>query len=126
MNYFAKRDDRPRLEAVDRRKTERHVVPGTVSFSFKDAIGKGQEHWGNIRNVSAGGLFIEAINPPPVGSETLIEIYFLGKNRTASIRTRGQVKRVEVSPLNGQEAGFAVHVRRMNLHRISDAAVEEG
>jgi hypothetical protein len=103
---------------MERRKNERHRVAGTAWFRWKDAEGAKQELRGNLRNVSSGGIFIETISPPPVGTEILIQFQFdsSGRNHTPSITTRGQVSRVEVGSLN-DPSGFAASTRRMNLRR---------
>lgn len=120
--------ERTRHGMMERRKSERHSVGGTASFHWRDAYGTSQEQTANIRNVSAAGLFIETISPPPVGTEILIQIYFdrADNDRTAAITTRGQINRVEDGSLNDKEAGFAASTGRMSLHRLSEAAVERG
>jgi hypothetical protein len=111
-------------EAMDRRNHERHNVSGIAWFHWKDAEGTKQKQKGNLRNVSAGGLFIETIHSPPVGTEIHIQCEFKRADRspTASISAKGQVNRVEVGPLNDADGGFAVSTGRMNLHRFLDTA----
>ena len=109
------------FELTDRRKHERHRLSGTAWFQWNDTKGKRQEHTGSVRDVASRGLFIEAVEPPPVGAEILIQFRFdkMGRNQPASITTRGEVKRVET--LDEQRWGFAASTRRMNLHRASEA-----
>jgi PilZ domain len=106
---------------TDRRKNERHSISGTAWFQWKDAAGTKQEQTGSLRNVSSNGLFIETASPPPAGSDVLVQFHFdsASHSPTASITTRGHVKRVEAGALNEQESGFAISTRRMNLHRVS-------
>jgi PilZ domain-containing protein len=108
------------FEFTDRRRYERHRMSGTAWFQWKDAKGKRQEQTGSVRDVASRGLFIEVVEPPPVGAEILIQFRFerTGRNLSASITTRGEVRRVET--LDEQRWGFAASTRRMNLHRVSE------
>jgi hypothetical protein len=115
-------DDRSRhemAEAMDKRKSERHRIGGTARFRWEDAEGAGQEQTGNLRNVSAGGVFVETSSLPPLGAEIDIEFKFdrPRETPTASITAKGHVTRVEMISLDHQVSGFAVVTGRMNLHR---------
>jgi PilZ domain len=105
------------FEWTDRRRHERYRMRGTAWFQWNDAKGKRQAQTGSVRDVASRGLFIEAVEPPPVGAEILIQFEFenMGRNLAASISTRGEVRRVET--LDEQRWGFAASTRRMNLHK---------
>ena len=105
---------------MDRRKSERHRIGGTAWFRWEGAEGASQEQTGNLRNVSAGGVFVETGGSPPLGAEIDIEFEFDRPQGTptASITAKGRVTRVEKLSLDHQVGGFAVATGRMNLHRL--------
>jgi len=105
---------------MDRRKSERHRIAGTARFWWEDAEGVGQKQTGNLRNVSAGGVFVETSSWPPLGAEIDIKFEFDRPRGapTASITAKGRVTRVEMLRLDHQVIGFAVATGRMNLHRL--------
>ena len=104
---------------MDRRKSERHDVGGTVWFHWKDALDSRREHTGSLRNVSAEGLYVESLNAPPLGTEVAVQFEFLmpGKISTVSIAARGLVNRVEASGLEGLQPGFAIATGRMKIRK---------
>jgi len=68
------------------------------------------------------GLFVETAHPPPLGVEVLIQFEFDSPNKkpAVSIKTKGQVMRVEPIQLRVSKAGFAVSTGTMKLHKISE------
>ncbi len=111
------------MEAIDRRKNERHRVGGTVWFHWRDITGTSREETGSLRNVSAGGLFVDTTDPPPVGTEVLFQFEFNSpdKSPAVSIKTKGQVSRVELKRLQDGSSGFAASTSRMRLQKLSDS-----
>lgn len=106
-------------EVIERRKTERQNVRGTVWFHCKDREESKLERIGKLVNLSTRGLFIEAANPPAVGTQILIRFEFSnpGKTPVVCVRTNGLVKRVESSRLQGYR-GFAVSTGPMKLSKV--------
>jgi len=108
-------------EAMERRKDARHWVSGTARFRLKGMTEASREQTGTLRNVSKCGLFVETADPPPVGTEILIQFEFdsPGKRPAVSIKTKGHVSRVELDRAGGSKRGFAVSTGTMKLHKIS-------
>jgi hypothetical protein len=112
---------------IERRKTERQNVRGTVWFQCKDKGGSNFERIGKLVNLSTRGLFIEAANPPAVGTQILIRFEFSspGKTPVARVRANGLVKRVESSRLYGY-CGFAVSTGPMKLRKVAAVIPDDG
>lgn len=113
---------------MDRRKSERHRIGGTAWFRWEDAEGASHEQTGNLRNVSAGGVFVETSSLPPllVGIYIEFELHRPRGTPTASITAKGHVIRVEMISLDHRISGFAVATGRMHLHRLGPTVKDEG
>jgi len=85
-------------------------------------MGTNREYSGNLRNVSAGGLFIETASQPPVGTEILIHFEFVSAGKSPSVSTKGHINRLERAESRGQKSGFSVSTGRMKLHKTLDVS----
>src|SRR5579872_6130550 len=103
---------------MDRRKSERHEVGGTVWFHWKDML-QMREQTGSLRNVSAEGLYVETAEAPPVGTEIALQFDFVSPGKVSSvlIAARGLVSRVEATGIEGAQPGFAVSTGRMKVRK---------
>lgn len=81
----------------------------------------GQEDTGTLRNLSAMGLFVETQkDPPPVGTEVEIRFEFNSPKPAVSVKTKGQVTRVQSLDGPGNTIGFAASTSRMKLQKALD------
>jgi hypothetical protein len=116
-------DDRSRHE-MSRPWTEGKAIgiapAGRHGFGGRTLEEPARNTPGNLRNVSAGGVFVETSSLPPLGTEIDIKFEFDRPRGapTASITAKGRVTRVEMLSLDHQVTGFAVATGRMNLHRL--------
>jgi hypothetical protein len=104
---------------MERREHKRHDLAAPVKFSWELADGTVSEGTGITRDLSAGGLFVMADDPPPAGATVQFEVD-LETGRLGSgvnIRAKGQVIRVEVTDLAGRLRGCAISTRRMRLEK---------
>jgi hypothetical protein len=101
--------------AVDRRKTGRYLITGTVLFQWLTANGEWDDAVGTSRDIGRGGLYIESDSIPPIGSSIKLTAILLSESKpniSIQLGGMGYVRHVsrEGYPTIGFGASAVFHV----------------
>jgi hypothetical protein len=94
-----------------RRRTLRFSLQTAVSFWWKNGNGDLQTGEGHSRDLSEHGAFVISPSCPPIGANVVLKIALKrAPNEIKALRVEleGQVRRVEGSPSETGDAGFAI------------------
>jgi|SRR5664279_1078938 len=91
----------------DRRKTVRYLIAGAVRFQWLAANGEWEDVVGITSDIGKGGVFIETVSTPPIGSplKLTVTLHPASKpNITLQLDGAGYVRHVRQEP--SEPSGF--------------------
>jgi len=95
-------------ENVHSRTLPRHRLEMPTTFTWTDERGLRQSAKGVTRDISAGGVFVEADTPPPVGLPVRLEIVLPPLRKDVpGIRLLTESRVLRVQPAADERPGFA-------------------
>jgi hypothetical protein len=106
---------------VPPRKYHRYRLEVPVIFSWKDAQRIRQQQVGFTRDLSVGGAFVVATNPPPLNANVKLKEALPPRGQILRVRMFGEGQIVRVEPASGSRpAGFAVGGGRIAFRRWAE------
>jgi hypothetical protein len=108
------------------RAHNRYAVRAAVFFSWRDLPSGQPKHRrgeGLTRDISPGGLFVWSSEAPPAGMQVQVEVLLPKIDDVAQplrFEGSGYVTRVEYSPGNPQDIGFALCGEKLFLQAMEE------